>query len=112
PAVEPATALFPPQEREWALPAGVPLTCVAAERVAREAAQHGFASGARALLLDWHVNLAAAQMQRWSEVLGQALVDKRQEEILALQRGLGPSGPANAAELMVLGMDGGRVQMR
>jgi hypothetical protein len=94
------------------LPAGVPLTSLAAERLAREAAQHGFGPAARSLTLDWHTALADAQVQRWSEALGQALVDKRQEEITALQRGLGPAAPAHAPELVVVGMDGGRVQMR
>jgi hypothetical protein len=112
PGVEPATALFPPQERDWALPAGVPLTSLAAERLAREAAQHGFGPAARSLTLDWHTPLADAQVQRWSEVLGQALVNKRQEEITAWQRGRGPAAPLNACELVVVGMDGGRVQMR
>jgi hypothetical protein len=90
----------------------VPLTSLAAERLAREAAQHGFGPAARSLTLDWHTPLFEAQVQRWSEALGDAVVDKRKEEILALQRGLGPAGPPNAPELVVMGMDGGRVQMR
>jgi hypothetical protein len=94
------------------LPAGVPLTSLAAERLAREAAQHGFGPAARSLTLDWHTALADSEVQRWSETLGQALVDKRQEEITALERGIGPAAPANAPELVVVGMDGGRVQMR
>ena len=41
------TVLFPPQDRDWSLPAGVPLTALGAERVAREAAQKAFGESAR-----------------------------------------------------------------
>lgn len=58
------------------------------------------------------MELFDAQVQRWSEALGTALVDKREQEIALLKRGIGPAGPPNAAELVVVGMDGGRVQMR
>ena len=105
-------ALFPPQTREWLLPAQVPLTSLAAERVAREAAQHGFGPAARSLSMDWHTAFFDTQVQRWSEALGQALADKRQEEIAAMGRGLAPAGPLNSPDLVVVGMDGGRVQMR
>jgi hypothetical protein len=88
------------------------LTPLAAERLGREAAQHGFGPAARSLTIDWHTELADAQVQRWSEALGKALVDKRGEEIASLRRGVGPAAPANAPDLVVVGMDGGRVQMR
>lgn len=91
---------------------GVPLTPLAAERLAREAAQHGFAPAARSLSIDWHTTLAAAQVERWSEALGDALVNKRREEIASFKRGIGPAAPANVHALVVVGMDGGRVQMR
>ena len=92
--------------------AGAPLTPLAAERLAREAAQHGFGPAARSLSIDWHGDLASAQIQRWSEALGDALVSQRQEQIKSLRRGIGPACPPNAALLVVVGMDGGRVQMR
>jgi hypothetical protein len=92
--------------------AGVPLTPLAGERLCREAAQHGFGPASRSLSIDWHADLAAMQVQRWSEVLGDALMNQRHEQIESMKRGVGPADPANAAELMVVGMDGGRVQMR
>lgn len=56
------TGLFPPQDRDWALPAGVPLTSLAAERVAREAAQQTFDPAARSLGIDWHTELDGKQV--------------------------------------------------
>jgi hypothetical protein len=109
------TALFPPQDRDWSLVAGVPLTPVAAERVAREGALEAFESSARALTIDWHLTdrpLDATEIKRWSERLGQHLVAQRHHEVAALERGLKPEGPVNPPVLMVLGLDGGRVQMK
>lgn len=51
-------------------------------------------------------------MQRWGERLGAAVRAARDAEVLAAEAGRGPQGPANAPELLVLGVDGGRVQMR
>jgi hypothetical protein len=90
----------------------VPLTPLAAERLAREAAQHGFGPAARSLSMDWHGEVMPAQVQRWSEILGDALVNQREEQINSMRRGVGPACPPNAALLVVVGMDGGRVQMR
>jgi len=104
--VEPATALFPPQDRDWSLLAGVPLTPLAGERLGREAAQHGFGPAARSLSIDWHDDLAAMQVQRWSEALGEGLVNQRQEQIASMNKGVGPAAVANAPELVVVGMDG------
>lgn len=109
------TALFPPQDRDWSLPAGVPLTPLAAEKTAREAAQHSFAEVARGMSLDWHLadqTLDGKQVQRWSEHLGEALVDRRAAEVKGLACGIKPEGPRNSPVLMVVGMDGGRVQMK
>jgi hypothetical protein len=110
------TALFPPQDRDWLLPAEVPLTPLAAERVAREAAEHAFGQSARSISLDWHLApktpLDGKQIERWAERLGRAVVAQRQAEVAALDRGLRPEGPLNVPPLMVVGMDGGRVQMR
>ena len=95
--------------------AGVPLTPVAAERVAREGALEAFESSARALTIDWHLAdqpLDGTEIKRWSERLGQRLVDPRAQEIAALERGFKPEGPLNPVSLMVLGLDGGRVQMK
>ena len=106
------TGLFPPQDREWALPAGVPLTSVAAERLAREAAQKTFEPAARSLSMDWNMELDGKQVQRWSEHLGNAVVAAREEELSAQAQGILPEGPLNPPSLLVIGMDGGRVQGR
>ena len=94
----------------------MPLTSLAAERIAREAAQKSFDESARSVSIDWHLPserpLDGKQIQRWGERLGQSLVDQRQSEVEALACGIKPPGPLNAPPLMVLGMDGGRVQMR
>jgi hypothetical protein len=90
----------------------VPLTPVAAERLAREAAAHPFDQGARALSIDWNRRVEGKQVQRWSEQLGEARCRQRQAEAADLARGIGPAGPPNAPVLLVVGMDGGRVQLR
>jgi len=93
----------------------VPLTPVAAERVAREGALEAFESSARALTIDWHLTdqpLEGTEIKRWSARLGQRLVDQRGQEIAALERGFKPEGPLNPPLLLVLGLDGGRVQMK
>ena len=98
------------------MPSGTPLTPLAAERVAREAASYSFACCARSISMDWHLpserQLDGKQIERWGERLGEALVRKRQLEVKALEQGIKPQGPLNTPELMVLGMDGGRVQTR
>lgn len=107
-------ALFPPQDRDWSMPACVPLTPLAAEKTAREAAQNSFGQAARSMSMDWHLEdrpLEGKEIQRWSERLGECLVKKRAAEVEALARGMHPAGPLNAPALMVVGMDGGRVQM-
>lgn len=84
----------------------------AAERIARESVTQSFDNAARALNLDWGTSYDGKQMQRISEALGQTLVDKRQAEMRACERGARPRGPANDPALLVLEMDGGRVQSR
>jgi hypothetical protein len=90
------------------------LTALGAERVAREAAQKAFGESARAISMDWHLDKAldAKEIQRWGERLGDALVEQRAVEVQAMAQGVNPEGPLNAPPLVVLGMDGGRVQMR
>jgi hypothetical protein len=91
------------------------LTPVAAERVAREGALEAFDSSARALTIDWHLAdrpLEGTEIKRWSERLGQRLVDQRAQAVAALECGFKPEGPLNTPLLLVLGLDGGRVQMK
>src|SRR5205814_7017425 len=110
-AVAVATALFPPQSRDWALPGEVPLTPRAAERLARESAVQPFDNAARALCIDWRLgSLDGKQVQRWGEALGASLVKKRDAEVLAYDQGQRPQCPANEPQLLVVGMDGGRYQ--
>ncbi len=104
--------LFPPQDRDGGLPSEVPLTPLAAERVAREAADRVFDAAARSLNLDWQTQWDGKQVQRWSERMGDRLVAARAEEINLEGRGVHPEGPAHAPLLLVVGMDGGRVPTR
>jgi hypothetical protein len=106
------TALFPPQYRDWALPSEAPLTPHAAERVSREAAQKSFDEGARSINRDFKTNWDGKQIERWSQKLGEALVRQRDQQTQAMREGRHPQGPANAPQLLVIGIDGGRWQGR
>lgn len=110
--VGPVEALFPPQDRDWGLLGEVPLTPWAARRVGREGASQTFGKAAAALNEDWGTQLDGKQVQRWAETLGQALVRDRQTEVLAFEQGHRPASPPNAPILLVIGVDGGRVQSR
>ena len=79
--------LFPAQDRDWGLPAEVPLTPLAAERIGREAADRVFDDAARSLNLDWQAELDGKQVQRWSERIGDWLVAQRTQEAALAQRG-------------------------
>lgn len=59
---------------------------------------------------DWGTHYDGKQIQRWAQKLGQTLVEQQQEQVRAHERGDRPDGPQNAAQLLVIGMDGGRVQ--
>jgi len=83
-----------------------------ARRVAREAALHSFDQAALALNEDWGLHLDGKQIQRWAEKLGAAAAADRDAEVRAFERGQRPGRPANAPTLLVVGMDGGRVQTR
>jgi hypothetical protein len=104
--------LFPPQVRDWGLPAEVSLTPRAARRVAREGAAHSFDQAALALNEDWGMHWDGKQIQRWCERMGERLVEAREAEVRAYEEGIRPAGPSNRPELLVIGMDGGRVQTR
>ncbi len=106
------TGLFPPQVRDWGLPAEVSLTSRAARRVGREGAVQSFDQAALALNEDWGTHLDGKQVQRWAEALGQTLTAERDGQVRAFEQGVRPEGPPNPAELLVIGMDGGRLQTR
>jgi hypothetical protein len=94
------------------MPVEADLSPKAAARVAREAATQSFDNAARALNLDWGTTYDGKQVQRWGEALGQTLVEHRQKELEASRKGDRPVPKANEHELLVIGMDGGRVQTR
>lgn len=80
--------------------------------MAREAATQSFDNAARALNIDWGTNFDGKQIQRWGEALGQTLVDHRERELVLFKTGICPASKENEHELLVIGMDGGRVQTR
>ncbi len=90
----------------------MPLTPRAARRLGRETAVQTFDPAAAALNEDWGTSLDGKQVQRWSEALGRRLVVERAAEVRAYEQGQRPAAPANAPALLVIGMDGGRVQTR
>jgi Uncharacterised protein family (UPF0236) len=94
------------------LPTGVPLSPKAHRRVTREAVTQPFAKAAAALNEDWASHYDGKQIQRWMQAAGQDLLRQQAAEREAYQRGQRPAGPQNAPALLVVGMDGGRVQNR
>ena len=94
------------------MPVEAELSPKAAARVAREAATQSFDNAARALNIDWGTNLDGKQIQRWGEARGRALVDRRDKELAGFKKGDLPVAKPNEHELLVIGMDGGRVQTR
>ena len=80
--------------------------------MAREAAERAFDKAAQALNEDWNIQLDGKQIQRWGERLGRAVQQQRDAEVIALDCGRSPAHPPQPVKLLVLGLDGGRVQMR
>jgi hypothetical protein len=94
------------------LPSEANLTPHAAERVCREAAGRSFEESAKSLNRDWKTRLEGKQIQRWSESLGRGMVRRRDGQSQAYREGRYPPSPANAPQLLVIGLDGGRYQGR
>lgn len=88
------------------------LTPQAAERMAREAATQTFDPAAKSLNADWGTHYDGKQIQRWAEHIGGQVVAIEERERMVQSKGRRPEGPANAPDLLVIGMDGGRVQER
>jgi len=80
--------------------------------VSREATVQTFDMAAVALNEDWGAHLDGKQIQRWAEAVGHRLVQDRYRELREALSGRPPRPPANAPALLVIGLDGGRVQMR
>ena len=88
------------------------MTSRAARRVAREGAVQSFDQAACALNEDWGTHLDGKQVERWSEAMGRVLTSLRDVEVAEYAKGVRPPSPRNAPALLVIGMDGGRVQTR
>jgi hypothetical protein len=80
--------------------------------VAREGALHSFDQAALALNEDWGTQLDGKQIQRWSEAIGDVVRSVRDAEVRAYEQGHRPASVPNPPALLVIGMDGGRVQTR
>jgi hypothetical protein len=113
PAAGPVTGLFPPQERDLNLPTEGHLSTHAAEKVVIEAATGSFDTAASKLNHDWATTLDGKQVQRWSERIGGNAVARREQELQKMKKpNYQPPCKANEHELLVVGLDGGRVQTR
>jgi len=88
----------------------VKLTPRAAERVGRETAVQKFDPAAKSLSIDWGFPVAGRQMQRWAQALGDVLVANRDREVREYRRGIRPPCSQSEPALLVIGLDGGRVQ--
>jgi hypothetical protein len=84
----------------------------AACRVAREGVAQTFPKATEALNEDWGTQWDAKQIQRWVESMGQTLLAQQRQEVARYERGERPRGPKNDPELLVIELDGGRVQER
>lgn len=91
---------------------GVPLSPKAHRRATREAVTQPFAKAAAALNEDWGSGYDGKQVQRWMQAAGEQLLHRQADERRAYQQGQRPAGPPNDPALLVVGMDGGRVQNR
>lgn len=80
--------------------------------MAREAATQSFDQAAEALAEDWDVEWDGKQVQRWAQELGREALRRQEAELVEMREGRPPSGPANDPQLLVVEMDGGRVQGR
>src|SRR5690606_22521935 len=80
--------------------------------VAREVVLQPFAKAAQAINEDWDGDYDGKHLQRWAQRTGEALMARQAAEREAYARGQRPCGPKNDPSLLVIGMDGGRVQNR
>ena len=78
----------------------------------REGISQPFGKAAQALNEDWASNYDGKQIQRWTQWSGGDLLAQQAAEREGYQRGQRPAGPKEDPPLLVIGMDGGRVQNR
>lgn len=96
-----------------AMPVEVDLSPRAAEKVAREASVQSFDNAARSIAIEWCMDrLDGKQVQRWSEKLGERVVNDRGRAVEAYERGERQPCKENDPQLLVIEIDGGRVQNR
>lgn len=94
------------------MPAAGPLSPHALRRIVREAIVQPYGKAAEAINEDWGCHYDGKQIQRWTQREGQRLLEQQDRERQAYQQGKRPQGPVNDPALLVIGMDGGRVQFR
>lgn len=87
------------------------------EQVAREAAQKSEAQAADTLSRNWRIpgwdlKLDRKQIQRWVNPVGMRVAAERDCEVRLFECGIFPASPANPPLLLIIEIDGGRVQMR
>jgi hypothetical protein len=78
--------------------------------MAREAATQADASAARAINEDWGSGFDSRQVSRWTRQLGALPLEEQRRQIQAFESGVHPVSPANAPDLLVIEVDGGRWQ--
>ena len=88
----------------------MPLTPAAARRVARECAVQTFDPAAKAINEDYGTHWDGKQLQRWAAKLGGQVTARQDRDLRAAAQGHPPARPLNAPELLVVAVDGGRVQ--
>lgn len=88
------------------------MTPKAARRIARESATQTFEKAAEALNDDWGATFDGKQIERWACRFGARLEAERDREVADSECGQKPVPPANAPVLLLIGLDGARIQMR
>jgi hypothetical protein len=71
-----------------------------------------FEKAAAAINEDWNTNFDARQLERWALKFGARIEAERAREVADSECGLRPVPPAQMPALLVIGLDGARVQMR
>ena len=94
------------------MPTEVNLSPKAKSKVCSMAADLPFDKAAKHLNLDWGTSYDGKQIQLWAGACGGVLVEQRRKDLAAFARGKMPPCKAGATQLLVIGMDGGRVQTR
>ncbi len=73
---------------------------------------HGFDEAHKVITKALPVNMTPRQVWEQAERVGRDLVNRRDEEVKAMNEGRPPKPPANAPDVLVISPDGGRIQDR